>query len=382
MWRAYQKPRNRPTVRQSLDHLRAGGLLGHIPAALGLAVLDVDESDPDGLWEWESRFRPLGSTASEKAGRKHLYYESRPAWRNRNRVQIRTFRMLVDVRSLGMIVMWDPSQVAEIVAQRSMEAKMGKGLPKALLHLTEAPKPIEWGGSPALDRELLPPQPRRTTGAAGTHTWRCPSPPAAMVTTEAGVRNAALFDATRFAAYRMQRGSGGDAVRRRWDALWQEFALQANRMMPQPMNHQEAVKTAASVSKWTWDHPEWGRSGDEGRGSPAVQSERGVMSGEVRRARVRPRNARIVGLRRRDSLSMRAIGRIEGVSACTVFRVLREDAGNPGCFTNQSPPRVHRRSERANREGITNTGIRSARDLGYENRIPLPVQIVGTRRCG
>ena len=66
LWYKYQLPRNRPSLRQCLDHLEAGGLLGHIPASLGLAVVDVDESDPDGLFDWMSRYRPLGD------GRVHL----------------------------------------------------------------------------------------------------------------------------------------------------------------------------------------------------------------------------------------------------------------------------------------------------------------------
>ena len=83
LWYKYQLPRNRPSLQQCLDHLEAGGLLGYIPASLGLAVVDVDESDPDGLFDWMSRYRPLGDVPSQRAGRLHLYYDARAGWGNR-----------------------------------------------------------------------------------------------------------------------------------------------------------------------------------------------------------------------------------------------------------------------------------------------------------
>ena len=97
----------------------------------------------------------------------------------------------------------------------------------------------------------------------------------------------------------MPRGSGNDDVRRRWGAIWVDFAIQANRMFPEPLGEREVSKTAASVSRWTWTNPEFGRGGDDGRRDPAEQSKRGVVSGVVRRLRVRPRNARTVELHRR-----------------------------------------------------------------------------------
>ena len=59
----------------------------------------------------------------------------------------------------------------------------------------------------------------------------------------------------------MPRGSGNDDVRRRWGALWVDFAIQANRMFPEPLGEREVSKTAASVSRWTWTNPEFGRVG-------------------------------------------------------------------------------------------------------------------------
>ena len=339
VWYKYQLPRNRPSLQQCLDHLEAGGLLGHIPASLGLAVVDVDESDPDGLFEWMSRYRPLGDVPSQRAGRLHLYYDARAGWGNKNGRRLRRYGMRVDVRCMGMVAIWDLSAVAEIVAQRAMAVRPGRSLPRTVLGLTERPKPPEWGGTPPPERETRPPPRRPVMGGSGAYRWRCPAPPDELRQTAAGGRNTALFDAVRRSAYRLPRGSGDDDVRRRWEALWGGFAIRANRMFPEPLGEREVSKTAASVSRWTWANPEFGRGGDEGRRDPAEQSKRGVMSGVVRRLRVRPRNARIVELRRREGLGLRAIARIVEVSASTVWRAVEADKLDPGCFINQSPPR-------------------------------------------
>ena len=247
--------------------------------------------------------------------------------------------MKVDVRCMGMVAIWDLSAVAEIAAQRAMALKPGRSLPKTVLGLTERPKPPEWGGTPPPEREIPPPPRRPVMGASGAYQWQCPAPPDELLRTAAGGRNTALFDAVRKGAYRLPRGSGNGGVRRRWDALWVDFAVQANRMFPEPLGEREVSKTAASVSRWTWANPEFGRGGDGGRRDPAEQSKRGLLSGVVRRLRARPRNARIVELHRREGLGLRAIARIIEVSPSTVWRAVEADQLDPGCFINQSPPR-------------------------------------------
>ena len=169
-------------------------------------------------------------------------------------------------------------------------------------------------------------------GASGAYQWQCPAPPDELLRTAAGGRNTALFDAVRKGAYRLPRGSGNGGVRRRWDALWVDFAVQANRMFPEPLGEREVSKTAASVSRWTWANPEFGRGGDGGRRDPAEQSKRGLLSGVVRRLRVRPRNARIVELHRRDGLGLRAIARIIEVSPSTVWRTVAGRPAGSGVF--------------------------------------------------
>ena len=374
LWYKYQLPRNRPSLQQCLDHLEAGGLLGHIPASLGLAVVDVDESDPDGLFDWMSRYRPLGDVPSQRAGRLHLYYDARAGWGNKNGCQLRRYGMKVDIRCMGMVAIWDLSAVAEIVAQRAMALKPGRSLPKTVLGLTERPKPPEWGGTPPPERETPPPPRRPVMGASGAYQWQCPAPPDELLQTAAGGRNTALFDAVRKSAYRLPRGSGNDDVRRRWGALWVDFAIQANRMFPEPLGEREVSKTAASVSRWTWTNPEFGRGGDDGRRDPAEQSKRGVVSGVVRRLRVRPRNARTVELHRRYGLGLRAIARIVEVSPSTIWRTLEADKLNPGCFINQLPPRGENGLDGEEIEVNDEKRNNFAADLTNENRQMQPLQ--------
>ena len=374
LWYKYQLPRNRPSLRQCLAHLEAGGLLGHISASLGLAVVDVDEADPDGLFDWMSRYRPLGDVPSQQAGRVHLYYDARAGWGNKNGRMLRRYGMKVDIRCLGMVAIWDLSAVAEIVALRAMALKPGRSLPKTVLGLMERPKPPEWGGTPPPEREIPPPPRRPVMGASGAYQWQCPTPEDELLRTAAGGRNTALFDAVRKSAYRLPRGSGGDDVRRRWDALWLGFAVQANRMFPEPLGEREVSKTAASVSRWTWANPEFGRGGDDGRRDPAEQSRRGLLSGVVRRLRVRPRNARIVEMHRRDGLGMRAIARIAEVSPSTVWRTLEAERLNPGCFINQSPPRGEYDWDGAEILGNDENRNNRAADLPDETRHIKPLE--------
>ena len=172
----------------------------------------------------------------------------------------------------------------------------------------------------------------------------------------------------------LPRGSGNDDVRRRWGALWVDFAIQANRMFPEPLGEREVSKTAASVSRWTWTNPEFGRGGDDGRRDPAEQSKRGVVSGVVRRLRVRPRNARTVELHRREGLGLRAIARIVEVSPSTVWRTLEADKLNPGYFINQSPPRGENGVDGEEIEGNDEKRNNFATALTNGNRQKQPLQ--------
>ena len=72
LWRGWQLPELRPTLQQCLEHLAHGGLLGLLPASIGLLVVDIDEAAKDGLANWIDRYPPLGDIPSQKPGRTHL----------------------------------------------------------------------------------------------------------------------------------------------------------------------------------------------------------------------------------------------------------------------------------------------------------------------
>ena len=70
LWRGWQRPELRPTLQQNLEHLSNGGLLGLLPASIGMVVADVDEYDKDGLADWMTDTRPWATfPASSPGGR-------------------------------------------------------------------------------------------------------------------------------------------------------------------------------------------------------------------------------------------------------------------------------------------------------------------------
>ena len=121
LWRGWQLPELRPTLQQILEHLASGGLLGLLPASIGLLVVDIDEAAKDGLANWIDRYPPLGDIPSQKPGRTHLYYSSGIPYHNRNKLHLLRYGISLEIRSRhGFVILWDPEAVAEIVAERSM----------------------------------------------------------------------------------------------------------------------------------------------------------------------------------------------------------------------------------------------------------------------
>ena len=62
--------------------MAGGGLVGHVPAAVGCVVLDMDESDDDGS-AFMDRHPPFWDSPSRRAGGLHLYYLSRVQYGNK-----------------------------------------------------------------------------------------------------------------------------------------------------------------------------------------------------------------------------------------------------------------------------------------------------------
>ena len=81
--RRWQLPWERPSLDKVLRHLAGGGMVGHVPAAVGTVVLDLDESDDDGS-RFMDRHPPFWDIPSRRSGGMHMYYLSRVQYGNRD----------------------------------------------------------------------------------------------------------------------------------------------------------------------------------------------------------------------------------------------------------------------------------------------------------
>ena len=274
LWRAWQLPQNRPTLQQCLEHLASGGLLGLLPASIGLLVVDIDEAAKDGLANWIDRYPPLGDIPSQQPGRTHLYYSSGIPYHNRNKLQLRRYGISLEVRSRhGFVILWDPEAVAEIVAERSM-SNSTRGitrLPRTVLGLKVSRHPWEPVAAIQGLQELSPQRPParrsrpRPSGSLGEvlpmapASWTLPDPPEHLLQVQEGRRNNEIFDAVRHPVYQLPRGQGGEAMRIRWYALVEEYTEWCNRLLPVPMRPARVQSTARSIARWTWVNPNFGR---------------------------------------------------------------------------------------------------------------------------
>ena len=356
LWRGWQLPALRPTLQQILEHLASGGLLGLLPASIGLLVVDIDEAAKDGLANWIDRYPPLGDIPSQKPGRTHLYYSSGIPYHNRNKLHLLRYGISLEIRSRhGFVILWDPEAVAEIVAERSMAASI-RGmtrLPRTVLGLKVSRHPWPASAVAVIQgiQELSPQRPParrsrpRNSGSfeetlpAAPASWTMPDPPEHLLQVQDGNRNNEIFDAVRHPVYQLPRGKGGEAMRIRWYALVEEYTEACNRLLPVPMRPARVQSTARSIARFTWSNPSFGRGDVMGWKDPARQREKAQISARVRQEQRRPRNCRIVELHG-SGWTIERIARQEGLSWIQTWRIVAKDRVEPGIYHQPIAPPV------------------------------------------
>ena len=305
--RRWQLPWERPSLGQALRHLAGGGMVGHVPAAVGTVVLDLDESD-DGGRQFMDRHPPYWDIPSRRAGGLHLYYNSRVQYGNRD---WRMGSAAGQLRSRnGFVVIWDPHALAEMLACRAMfeVSPEDELFPAAALGARPQP-PRDWGQrkppprrepaegrrrssqphQPPLPGIDAPRRPRRPRGAAGGEpaggvgaqgTTGAPARgPGAEGGCPWGAEPVRLFDAVRHFAYPLPRGRGGPAMYAQWGRFIQDYAAACNGEFAVPLSDGDVAKTARSVARFCWANPSFGQAGGPGPHGTATYSGGGPVWG-------------------------------------------------------------------------------------------------------
>ena len=346
--RRWQLPWERPSLEKVLRHLAGGGLVGHVPAAVGCVVLDVDESG-DGAEAFMDAHPPYWDIPSKRAGGMHLYYTTPVQYGNK---RWRLGNTGGDVRgSRGFVVIWDAGALADMLACRSIFPDNPEDHPFPAAALGARPQPPrDWGQRtppprrepaerrrpssqphqsplPGIDAPRRPQEPQETGRPA---EWVLREPPGRLRAVRApnaatgapGARNNELFDAVRFFAYSLPRGRGGPAMYAEWFRFILEYAHSCNEMFAVPLSDGDVEKTARSVARFCWANPSFGKPVDLGRWDSDVQRRRSRLGVLARRRKVVDRNMAIRAMRE-DGLGIRAIGREVDLSASQVCRVVQ-----------------------------------------------------------
>ena len=343
--RRWQLPWERPSLDKVLRHLAGGGMVGHVPAAVGTVVLDLDESD-DGGKTFMDRHPPFWDIPSRRSMGLHLYYTTLVQYGNK---RWRLGSTGGDVRgSRGFVVIWDAVALADMLACRSMFPDNPEDHPFPAAALGARPQqPQDWGlrtppprrekaerrrpsqsPLPGIDAPRRPQEPPETGLPV---EWVLREPPGHLRAARApkgdapGERNQRLFDAVRYFGYSMPRGRGGPAMYAQWGLFILAYAEACNGKFAVPLSDGDVEKTARSVSKFCWANPSFGRPVDLGRWDSDVQRRRSRLGVLARQRKVVARNRSILAMWE-DGVGIRAIGREMDLSASQVCRVVQAGA--------------------------------------------------------
>lgn len=295
LWRRWQKRRpDWPTVKL---HAQDGDLLGLIPFSIRSTGLDIDRGDPAELF---GLYPPRVAVPSRRRGGLHGYYADREGRKN-GRFELAGCSG--EVRgSRGYLILH--GEAAQRIARADFE---GEDLPGWFpANLWEA------AGVALPKLASAPYQP--SAEAAGVWSAKAAEALDGLSAVLPGVRNNSLFNAIRFYAY----GQHNRPNIEHWRAHITDYALNANARLSEPLGSLEVLRTAWSVASWCWN------GGGPMDHSPAAQRRRGKKSGKVRRAKVKPRDRRILELSA-EGKKQREIAEAMGISLGAVNYVLKRD---------------------------------------------------------
>ena len=261
-----------------LEHVDRGGVLGITPASVGAVVVDVDDGDPDRL---VANFPPRAIYQTPRGGVHAFYQHDGPAVRQ-HRWVAPVFRTSGDLRHAagGYVVLWEPERLIDCLS-RDTYAVPFADVSQALVVRREprtGPQPPVDGQDAAADGST-----------AGRHDY-----------------------VKRMLVQARVDGMDGAALRR--------YAVQLQAGLPQPPEapHIFALSEALRIAEWAASR----------RWDTATQRERGIRSGQARRARNADRDAEILSLLQAGH-SQRKVGAELGVSRRVVRRVQDRLKGYP-----------------------------------------------------
>ena len=248
LWRRWNH--HFPTLTHIVHH---DGLIGHVPAQLGLIVFDVDHGTPTDIDDFCQMYPPLLRVPSNQPDREHLYYRCPSA----DRVKPWFFHghgLQGEIRSHNSYaVLWGHAVVALRDALRDPDRTSGAP-PLHLIGATPPPRTVD-SHAPSPEHRDGP------TASRGT------SP------------NPELWHRLRHSAYRMRRGT--DIVD--WYRRVLDEAHRINESLGIPLSSSALEGMAQRTAEWTWINLPMAFDDIQGDYSRAIARKMGLASGAARR---------------------------------------------------------------------------------------------------
>ena len=300
LWKRWQK--RRPPVEVCHYHIADEGLIGIVPYSIQSSAVDIDEGNPS---EFFSLYPPIVAVESKRSGGWHGYYADKVG-RSNQRFEFQQWRG--DLRSARGFLILHSLSAQQLLAQAdfAIDSELPGWLPDNLFEAA------------GVELEAQQTKPYQPTPDAQQH-WqqRAAAAWSGLPRIEPGNRNNSLFDTVRFFAYAEPK----PAQYAPWQALVDQYSLDANGQFPAPLDEREVLSTARSIGSWTYS------GGGPIDHSPTAQQRRGRKSGQKRRAKTRERDEWIARLSA-EGKKQREIALLVGLSDRQVRTILKRKSGS------------------------------------------------------